>query len=235
MKWEDKLLGWKFTLVTDHKSLEYFKTQLILSPRQIWWWEYLSCFNCDTIHMDGDWNRVADTLSHYFEYDTIEDKHPNTDFVKADKILGPDRELVPIEQFVEIHTTMIRRLCQLQDCLEPAITESKELNQAPKNPTSVLVSGNNDVIATSSGNDKTSLIVKVEQTFNLTKMVKVAYWKDKLYSNILEKPKAHAFLVVKMVWSLPKIYWSRTYSVYPVKPFKMGGRWSKSSLIMHTP
>ena len=33
MKWEDKLLGWKFTLVTDHKGLEYFKTQLILSSR----------------------------------------------------------------------------------------------------------------------------------------------------------------------------------------------------------
>ena len=26
IKWEDKLLGCKFTLVTDHKGLEYFKT-----------------------------------------------------------------------------------------------------------------------------------------------------------------------------------------------------------------
>ena len=26
MKWEDKLLGRKFTVVTDHKGLEYFKT-----------------------------------------------------------------------------------------------------------------------------------------------------------------------------------------------------------------
>ena len=45
MKWEYKLLRQKFTLVTDHKGLEYFKTQPILSPRQTRWWEYLSRFN----------------------------------------------------------------------------------------------------------------------------------------------------------------------------------------------
>ena len=42
MKWEHKLLGWKFTLVTDHKGLEYFKTQPVLSPWQVRWWKYLS-------------------------------------------------------------------------------------------------------------------------------------------------------------------------------------------------
>ena len=53
MKWEDKLLGGKFTVVTDHKGLEYFKTQPNLAPRQTRWWEYLSCFNYITIHVDG--------------------------------------------------------------------------------------------------------------------------------------------------------------------------------------
>ena len=29
------------------------------------WWEYLPHFNYDTIHIDGERNRVADALSYY--------------------------------------------------------------------------------------------------------------------------------------------------------------------------
>ena len=52
--------------------------------------------------MYGECNRVADALSHYFEYNTIEDKIPDNDFVKADEILDPDEDLIPVERFVEI-------------------------------------------------------------------------------------------------------------------------------------
>ena len=38
IKWEDKLLGQKIVIVTNHKSLEYFKTQPHLSSRQTRWW-----------------------------------------------------------------------------------------------------------------------------------------------------------------------------------------------------
>ena len=97
MKWEDKLLGRKFTMVTDHKGLEYFKTQPNLSPRQTRWWEYLSHFNYNTIHIDGTRNQVADSLSHYYKYDTIEDEYPNSKFIKADEIPDPDRDLTPVQ------------------------------------------------------------------------------------------------------------------------------------------
>ena len=61
----------------------------------------------------------------------------------------------------------------------------------------MLVFTNDDVIAATSGNNKILLLVKVKQTFNLTKAVKLAYQKDKLYSKILEKPKAHALFGCK--------------------------------------
>ena len=192
MKWEDKLLGQKFTLVTDHKGLEYFKTQLILSPQQVRWWEYLSYFNYNSIHVDGKRNWVADALSHYYEYDTIEDKHPDRDFVKADKILDPDGELLPVERLVEIWNNPIRQSHRLQDKSSDAVAESVAINNTNKTTESVSSLDNEDVIAIDSSNDKESLHIHIEQLFNLTTTVKQAYYKDKLYSKILEKLKAHA-------------------------------------------
>ena len=75
MKWEDKLLGWKSTLVTDHKGLEYFKTQKNLLDRQVQWWEFLSHFNFNIMHVDGVDNNVADCLSCYYENDMSDNMH----------------------------------------------------------------------------------------------------------------------------------------------------------------
>ena len=62
IKWEDKLLGRKFVIVTDHKGLKYFETQHNLSSQQTRWSEYLSHFNFTIQHMDGDTNQVVDCL-----------------------------------------------------------------------------------------------------------------------------------------------------------------------------
>ena len=92
------------------------------------WWEYLSRFNDDTIHVDGDRNRVADALSRYYKYDTAEDKHPDKEFVKADKVLDPKGELLPVERFVEIRTNVIRKSRRLRDKPSDAVAESVAIN-----------------------------------------------------------------------------------------------------------
>ena len=105
IKWEDKLLGRKFVIVTDHKSLKYFETQPHLSGHQTRWWEYISRFNFTIQHVDGTDNRVVDCLSRYYEVDGPEDHH---DFVSADVKLNPNRELLPIQQYVELRLAAAR-------------------------------------------------------------------------------------------------------------------------------
>ena len=109
MKWEDKPLGHKFTLVTDHHGLEYFKTQKNLLDRQVRWWEFLSCFNYTIMHVNGVDNQVADCLSHYYENDMSEDNHSENTYVNADIRLDPVGELLPTDRYMELYIAVTRR------------------------------------------------------------------------------------------------------------------------------
>jgi hypothetical protein len=107
LKWEDKLLGRAFTLVTDNKGLEYFQTQQSLSAQQARWWEYLSRFNFTTIHVPGKLNKVADLLSRYYSDDTPEDRHPDHVYVNTDAHLDPEGETLPVEQFIDLQAVPV--------------------------------------------------------------------------------------------------------------------------------
>ena len=99
MNWEDKLLECKFTLVIDHKDLEYFKTQKNLLDRQVQWWEFLSHFNYTIMQVNGLDNKVADCLSQYYENDTSDDTHSENTYVNADIWLDPDGKLLPTDHY----------------------------------------------------------------------------------------------------------------------------------------
>ena len=53
-------------------------------------------------------NHVADCLSWYYENDGPDDHHPDHDFVSADMKLDPDGELIPVQQYTEMHTAATR-------------------------------------------------------------------------------------------------------------------------------
>ena len=83
-KFEDQLMGRKFTVATDHRSLEFFKRQPSLSPRQVRWYEFLSRFDFDIVYVKGELNIVADALSR---------KHENHERTKDDDIVDVERRL----------------------------------------------------------------------------------------------------------------------------------------------
>ena len=61
--WQQYLEGQSFTVVTDHASLEYIKSQHTLSRRQARWLEVLQSATFDVRYKPGKTNVVADALS----------------------------------------------------------------------------------------------------------------------------------------------------------------------------
>jgi Holliday junction resolvase-like predicted endonuclease len=84
-KWEDKLVGKKIHVITDHKALEFFKTQAWLSSQQQRWTDYMVRFDFDITYIKGEYNKVADCLSRYHENDTSEDVVEFHDYVQVDR------------------------------------------------------------------------------------------------------------------------------------------------------
>ena len=61
--WKPYLEGQQFTVITDHASLKYIKTQRNLSKRQARWLETLQANDFIVKYKPGKENIVADTLS----------------------------------------------------------------------------------------------------------------------------------------------------------------------------
>jgi hypothetical protein len=62
-KWRTDLLGFRFEIWTDHKTLIHFENQRDLSRRQARWMEFLSQYDASINYIPGDNNSVADALS----------------------------------------------------------------------------------------------------------------------------------------------------------------------------
>ena len=94
-------------------------------------------------------------MSHYYEYDTIEDEYPNSEFIKGDEILDPDGDLAPIQQFVEIQSQAIIRSQRLQEKTPTARLEIQMLNKMFNNiPEEQEISDEDTIIYTSGSNGK---------------------------------------------------------------------------------
>jgi hypothetical protein len=73
--WRHYLHGARFKIIvkTDHKSLQYLKTQPMLSSRQSRWLDTLAMYHFDIEYIDGKTNVVADGLSRRADHQEKED------------------------------------------------------------------------------------------------------------------------------------------------------------------
>ena len=111
--WEDKLVEYDIHIITDHKALEFFKTQSSLTNCQRRWMDYLLRFSFDITYIKGELNKVADCLSRYYENDTPQDVHQYNEYVRADAQIDPTREDLPPQRFKEV-TEHVIKICAMK-------------------------------------------------------------------------------------------------------------------------
>ena len=212
MKWEDKLLGRKFTVVTDHKALEFFKNIASPSGRQIRWLEYMARFNYSLQHVPGKDNKVADCLSRYYENDNADDFHPAQDYVNADVRLDPDWEDLKIGRIIELSAGRITRsnpqgleprardeARHLTMAKEPRTVEAQEMAQAATRakatadelpePLNVEPEGEepHETVWEALANGP-SLRKEFERRTEFMTFIKNNYGKDKVFAKIIANP-----------------------------------------------
>ena len=79
-----KLLGVKFTIITDHMVLHTLMTQTVGNQRRIRWLEDITMFDFDIQHIQGEENILADALSCI--YDGMDaDEIMNQDYLQEEE------------------------------------------------------------------------------------------------------------------------------------------------------
>jgi len=197
LKWEDKLISCCIHVVTNHRTLEFFKCQPKLSNRQMCWMEFLSRFDFDIRYIKGPDNEVADSLSWYYRNDTKEDNMPFHCYVNTDIRLDPEGDDLPWGRMPEICTMVVGELNDrvLKDKKEDHDLEAQKLaidsQQETKNKVEAEKINNsiNDPTIVEGMSEGPILSTYMNKAKNFVKHIKQGYNDDSLFSKILENPK----------------------------------------------
>ena len=212
-KWEDKLVGYKVRVITDHKALEFFKTQIRLTHRQRRWMDYLSRFDFDITYIKGELNKVVDCLSRYYESDAADETHDVNEYVRADIRIDPEGEDLPLERYQEVKERVIeiramqdkelRRSHRLRERREDRDAEAEAMaegNKAPSEITGTRVTRGGTIVPLLEGDETLGEALlrhnhdpppTSQNDDAFLKRVKDGYEGDKFFALIKEKPEEY--------------------------------------------
>src|SRR6266700_1169767 len=180
MRWQDNLMGGhEFTVIMDHEALEYFKAKNHNSGRHLRWQAFFASFNCEIKYMEGRKNKVADTLSQYYDSSTDEDLHFD-DYVLADIHLDKNAEdIIPnrVEEYKEL-------------LLSSTLSENSEKKRL------AAISGRNNLEEALGGSTQNlEEVILPEENLqkqfkekDLIEAIKSGYKSSQIYWEILENP-----------------------------------------------
>jgi hypothetical protein len=199
MKWEDKLVGRQFTIVTDHEALETIKTTNRdgKSGRLIRWDEYLSRFKYEVMHVPGEQNKVADCLSRYYENDRYDEVHEPHNYVTSDVRLDPKHEDLTelrLQELDEIEHKGRLFANRLRDRNEDRVVEAEQMAaaalaaRAHEEDTNIPHEAVIDMTVGEALQNGPSLrkIVLGDKTF--LQAVRDGYIEDNMFSKVIDNP-----------------------------------------------
>ena len=93
--------------------------------------------------------------------------------------LNPDRELIPVQRYADMHTAATRWSTHLVEKAEQRVLESDQMNEGAVNQVDDP-DADPDSLAFTSGDDAEPLCVRVERNVNLAQLVRGHYHKDPL-------------------------------------------------------
>ena len=177
LRWEDKLIGLPFTIVTDHQALTFFNEAPTRSQRRMRWWEYLARFNFEMQYLKGEKNKVADSLSRYYASDKPGETHDISAYVNADSRLDPEGEDLTIARTAELFAFRVGTPIdtsqdeRVRDHIEQRAVEAEQL------------SANKEMSITPDIN------LKSEAVKNVFKAITRAYRNDRFFAKIWSHPE----------------------------------------------
>ena len=188
LKWEDKLLGHRVNIVTDHKALEFFKTQGRLSHRQTRWMEFLQRFDFDITYVKGEENIVADCLSRYHESDIPGEVHPIHIYVNADDRLDPGGDSLSQQRIQELRSMAVPAK-ELEEVVEDRDLEAQALIESnPAPPSGEQGSIVDDPSWGESMMTGPPITHVVDGEVDITALAKDGYGQDKVFRKIADSP-----------------------------------------------
>jgi len=192
IKWEDKLVGRLFTIVTDHKALTFFKTKTHMSDRQVRWWEFLSRYQYKLVYTKGTTNKVADALSRYYMNDKPNEIQPVDDYVNVDARIDPQCDYLTDYRKHELaagfpkvlRANAARRSTRLAK--SPRVNNKSTAKVVPTRPAIAIVpsEGDGDPLAVDSTIPKVNLRKRIEKSSNILVRITSGYAEDSMFSKI---------------------------------------------------
>ena len=143
--------------------------------------------------MKGVSNKVADSLSRYYQSDTWEDVHPSYDYVNADSQLDPEGEDLLWNRIIEIRAIGVstrkqplREATEERDALANNLTNVPQSSEQPNGP-----EDDDDPTIFKSISEGPELRKHVEKANDFLNQVRQGYTKDILFSKIMKEKGKH--------------------------------------------